>query len=69
MSNTAQSQPEVSPELMLQLRWEMNDPDWIEGFHAFDNREHFTMSKGRSWAMGWLSCRLVGAKLLSPYIQ
>lgn len=69
MSNATQPQTEVSPELMRQLRWEMNDPDWCEGFKAFDAREHFTMTKGRMWALGWLSCRLVGAKLLSPHIQ
>ena len=61
--------PEISDKLMRQLRMEMTNPQWQEGFLAFDAREPFTMSKGRDWAMGWLSCRLMGAKLGSAFIQ
>jgi hypothetical protein len=71
METKMQAEPntEINPELLRQLRFEMTNADWCEGFKAFDAGEHFTMHKGRDWAMGWLSCRLVGAKLLSRYIQ
>lgn len=65
----ANTKPEISDTLLKQLQWEATNPEWLEGFYAFNNREHFTMTKGRDWAMGWLSCRLAGAGVLSPYVQ
>lgn len=53
----------VSATLLRQLKIEAECPQWREGFAAFDAREPFTMSHGRDWAMGWLSCRLVGAQV------
>ncbi len=66
---TTEKMNDVSPELLRQMRFEASNPDWQEGFTAFAAREPFTMSKGRDWAMGWLSCRLLGAGLASRYVQ
>ena len=54
-----------SDELARQVKLEMQNPEWREGFTAFDARAAFTMRNGRDWAMGWLTCRLLGAQVLT----
>ena len=49
----------LSVELMKEIRIEASNPEWCEGFAAFDARVSFTMQHGRKWAMGWLTSRLL----------
>lgn len=58
---------EICSSTIREMRMEMTNPDWCAGFTAFDAREPFCMSKGRDWAMGWLSCRLINAGLANQY--